>query len=311
MGKAEMMLDRVLHPPKGVLCTVPAASFAALIFIFASNREESAAAYPVFFLSAYALVILLAALPALAGRLKQFKADLWNRSGLFRKVSSTALGGRYLHDRSFRRGISIYQGMAVSFLYMIFRFAAAARYASVWFFSMAVYDMALCMMRAYLAFGYRRRAGKGASYELRCYRRTAVMLFLFHIPMGGMIVLMVRTNSGFSYPGYLIYLSALYTFHMMVLSIVNLVKFRKMESLILSAAKVLNFVSAMMSVLGLQTAMIARFSANGEKKKKMMNAMTGGAVFLIVMVTVVMMAVQSSKTEKEVELHEEIQKQIF
>ena len=46
---------------------------------------------------------------------------------------------------------------------------------------MAVYDMALCMMRAYLAFGYRRRAGKGASYELRCYRRTAVMLFLFHI----------------------------------------------------------------------------------------------------------------------------------
>ena len=285
MGKAEMMLDRVLHPPKGVLCTVPAASFAALIFIFASNREESAAAYPVFFLSAYALVILLAALPA--------------------------LGGRYLHDRSFRRGISIYQGMAVSFLYMIFRFAAAARYASVWFFSMAVYDMALCMMRAYLAFGYRRRAGKGASYELRCYRRTAVMLFLFHIPMGGMIVLMVRTNSGFSYPGYLIYLSALYTFYMMGLSIVNLVKFRKMESPILSAAKVLNFVSAMMSVLGLQTAMIARFSANGEAYRKMMNAMTGGAVFLIVMVTVVVMAVQSSKTEKEPELHEEIQKQIF
>ena len=25
MGKAEMMLDSVLHPPKGVLCTVPAA----------------------------------------------------------------------------------------------------------------------------------------------------------------------------------------------------------------------------------------------------------------------------------------------
>ena len=216
-----------------------------------------------------------------------------------------------MHDRSFRRGISIYQGMAVSFLYMIFRFAAAARYASVWFFSMAVYDMALCMMRAYLAFGYRRRAGKGASYELRCYRRTAVVVFLFHIPMGGMIVLMVRTNSGFSYPGYLIYLSALYTFYMMGLSIVNLVKFRKMESPILSAAKVLNFVSAMMSVLGLQTAMIARFSANGEAYRKMMNAMTGGAVILIVMVTVVVMAVQSSKTEKEAELHEEIQKQIF
>ena len=72
--------------------------------------------------------------------------------------------------------------------------------------------------------------------------------------MGGMIVLMVRTNSGFSYPGYIIYLSALYTFYAMAVSVINLVKFRRLGSPILSAAKVLNLVSAMMSVLGLQTA---------------------------------------------------------
>lgn len=77
-----------------------------------------------------------------------------------------------MNDQLFRSGVSIYQGMAVNFLYMLFRFMTAARYASVWFFSMAIYYMVLCIMRAYLAFGYRRRESKGAAYELRCYRRT-------------------------------------------------------------------------------------------------------------------------------------------
>ena len=87
------------------------------------------------------------------------------------------------------------------------------------------------------------------------------MILLF---VGGMIVLMVRTNSGFTYPGYIIYLSALYTFYTMITAVVNVVKFRKLGSPILSAAKILNFISAMMSILGLQTAMISRFSENGD-----------------------------------------------
>ena len=109
--------------------------------------------------------------------------------------------------------------------------------------------------------------------------------------MGGMIVLMVRTNSGFSYPGYIIYLSAFYTFYTMIISVLNLVKFRKLGSPILSAAKVLNFIAAMMSILGLQTAMISRFSENGEAYRKMMNTITGGFVYGIVIVTLISMAI--------------------
>lgn len=311
MKKAKRILDRLLHPPKLVIYTVPTASFTALIFVFALNKEETDIAYPIFFLSAYSLIILLAALPTLAGRLKQLKSILYKRSRLIKKISSTTFGAQYLNDQLFRGSVSIYQGMTVNFLYMLFRFVTAVRYASIWFFSMAIYYMLLCIMRAYLAFGYRCREEKGLPYELRCYRRIAGMLFILNIPMGGIIILMVRTNSGFTYPGYLIYLSALYTFYIMTLSIVNLVKFRKMDSPILSAAKVLNFVSAMMSVLGLQTAMIARFSSEGEEFRKMMNAITGGAVFFIVMVTVAVMVVQSSKIKKKVELNEKIRKQIL
>ena len=299
MKKAKMMLHTLLHPAKWVRYSLPPAAFAALILIFASEQTESALAYPVYLMSAYSLAVLIAALPVLARRIRQHKTNLLNRSKLMQKIASSAFGNQYLHDPAFRGSVSIYQGMIVNFLYMLFRIATGIRYASVWFISMAVYYMVLGGLRAYLISSYRRREAGGLSFEYCCYRRTAWLLFLLNIPMGGMIVLMVRTNSSFFYPGYIIYLSALYTFYTMAVSIVNLVKFRKLGSPILSAAKVLNFVSAMMSILGLQTAMISRFSVNGENYRRLMNAVTGGFVYGIVVMIAVYMLLHSRKIRKK------------
>ena len=80
MKRAKMILDRFFHPPAWILYTVLPASFAALIFVFASNREESAVAYPVFLLSAYSLAVLLDALPTWARRFSLREARLYERS---------------------------------------------------------------------------------------------------------------------------------------------------------------------------------------------------------------------------------------
>ena len=292
-----MFFQKLLHPSKWVLIFVPPLSFAALIFIFATQTTRSASAYMIYCMSAYSLTIWLAALPRL---IKEMKTAIMT-SRFMRKVSSSKITGRYLNDLAFRGNVSIYQGMAVNAFYVVFRIVAGIRYASVWFISMAVYHLVLGGLWAYLVVCYRRR---DPELERRCYHTTAWLLFLLNFPMGGMIVLMVRTNSGFSYPGYIIYLSALYTFYTMVTSIQNLVKFRKLGSPILSAAKVLNFIAAMMSILGLQTAMISRFSENGESYRKMMNAITGGFVYGIVILIAVIMLLCSRKTRKKVEMIE-------
>lgn len=289
-----MFFQKLLHPSKWVLIFVPPLSFAALIFIFATQTTRSASAYTIYCMSAYSLTIWLAALPRL---IKEMKTAIMT-SRFMRKVSSSKVTGRYLNDLAFRGNISIYQGMAVNAFYVVFRIVAGIRYASVWFISMAVYYLVLGCLRAYLIVCYRRR---DPELEHRCYHTTAWLLFLLNVPMGGMIVLMVRTNSAFSYPGSIIYLSALYTFYTMVTSVLNLVKFRKLGSPILSAAKVLNFIAAMMSILGLQTAMISRFSENGESYRKMMNAITGGFVYGIVILIAVIMLLHSRKTRKKVE----------
>ena len=294
MERAKMFFQKLLHPSKWVLIFVPPLSFAALIFIFATQTTRNASAYMIYCMSAYSLTICLAALPQL---IKKMKTTIMT-SRIMRKVGSSKITERYLNDLAFRGSVSIYQGVAVNFFYVVFRIATGIRYASIWFISMAVYYLVLGGLRVYLIFCYRRRNPK---LERRCYHTTAWLLFLLNIPMGGMIVLMVRTNSGFSYPGYIIYLSALYTFYTMMTSTLKLAKFRKLGSPILSAAKVLNFIAAMMSILGLQTAMISRFSENGESYRKMMNAITGGFVYSIVILIAVIMLLHNIKIRKKVE----------
>lgn len=290
MNRAKELLSRLLYPPKWALMVFPPAAFAALIVLLIVGRTECPWAYAVYSMSAYALAILVAAVR-------------WVIKSVKIAVTRSPFWGRYFTDTVFRGRVGIYRGMAINFFYVVFRVVAGISYASVWFFSMAVYYMVLGGLRTYLILNDGRCDAAGAC---RCYRRTAWLLFLLNIPMGGMIVLMVRTNSGFSYPGHIIYLSALYAFYAMIMAVVNLFKFCKLASPILSAAKVLDLVSAMMSILGLQTAMIARFSSEGEAYRRLMNAITGGCVYGVVIVMAVYMILRSRKTKQEVGLPEPI-----
>lgn len=296
MKKAKMILVKLLCPPKWILIPLPIIVYAALIFIFASGQEESAQAYVVFVMSAYCLAILVMPAVKLAKKIK---------SSLTRRISRSDFGGKYLHDLAFRGSISIYQGMLVNFSYVVFRIVVGIRYASVWFVSMAVYYLVLGGIRLFLIKSRKRCDNLG---EIRCYRLTAWLLFLLNIPMGGMIVLMIAANNGYSYSEYVIYVSAAYTFYTMIMSVINLIRYRRLGSPVLSAAKVLNFVAAMMSVLGLQTAMIAQFSHEAESFRRLMNSITGAVVWVTVIICAIYMLIRSKKMQGEVDLSEQVGK---
>lgn len=292
MKRAKKVLFRLLYPPKTVIVTAAAVSAAALWFVFSSGKTDCAAAYFAYLLSAYSLTVIIAAFSKTFSRAKTAVKN----SRVFQKAVGMEFVSRYLNDISFRGSISIYQGMTMNFLYVIFRIVTGIRYASVWFISMAVYYFTLGLLRAYLIRCYRDTKAD----RIKCYRSSAQLLFVLNLTMGGMILQMIKTNSGYSYPEYIIYLSALYTFYTMILSIVNIVKFRRLGDPILSASRVLNFISAMMSVLGLQTAMISQFSEHDDSFRKLMNTVTGGAVYIIVIVTAVYMLVRSKKIKGEI-----------
>lgn len=257
---------------------VPPAVFAALIYLFVSGGNTGAPAYVIYTISAYCLTVVALRIPGMTKSISGSRA--------VKRLTGSRFGRRYLSDPVFRGAVGIIPGTAADLFCAVFRAMIGIRYSSVWFLSMAVYCLGLGILRLSLLLDFRRR---NITAEVRSYRRTAWSLIFLSIPMGVMIAMTVLTDSGYSYPGYVIYLSAAYTFYTVIHSVVSLVRFRKLGRPVLSAAKALSFVAALMSVLGLQTAMIPRFSEDSDGFRVMMNTLTGAAVWLSVILTSVYM----------------------
>ena len=98
--------------------------------------------------------------------------------------------------------------------------------------------------------------------------------------MMGMAVQLITEEHIIVYPGSVIYITAAYSFYLLTLSIVNLVKFRRLNSPVLSASKALNFAGALMSVFNLENAMTSRFSTDVEFRR-IMNTAVGLTVCLL------------------------------
>lgn len=285
MKHAKTIRLKLLHPPIPIAITVPAVSFIVLIVVFVNNYSKSMLSYIIYVMSAYSLVVVITTYPKLFKRIK----STIDNSATMKKIAATPLCGRYLNDLSFRGSINIYQGLSINFLYASLHMINGLLSRSAWFISPSLYYLILGLLRVYLAYNYHKCNLDQAAL---CYLRTAQLLFLLNIPMGGIIILMISKNSGFTYSGFTIYLSALYSFYITIISVVNIVKFKKHGNPILYASQFLNFISALMSILALQPAMIARFSEEGDEYRKLMNTVTGSVVWGIVLLVALHMMMQ-------------------
>ena len=184
----------------------------------------------------------------------------------------------YLQREVLRARIALCGGVCVNLVYAAYRGALGIAYGSVWFGATAAYYLVLSGIRLFIAWGGFR--GLTPRQQARRYTATGALMLLLSLAMAGMIVQMVLQNEGYSYPGTVIYASAAYTFYSLVLAAVNLGR-RHRLGLLLSAAKIVNFAAALMSLLALQTAMLAQFGGGGEEAfRRAQNAMLGGFVTL-------------------------------
>lgn len=201
------------------------------------------------------------------------------------------LKNRFREDKFF----GVYPGCAACFFFALFKAISGALFGSPLFAVYALYYLCLGLMRLRLIFAWRKNGGY--EYEMKCRRQTAKLLLLLNIPMGGVMFFIVTGDVYSPYPGNLIYAAATYTFYTATVAFIGAVKYKKVGSPILSTAKDLNIVSALMSVLGLQNALISRFAENAEDYRRMMNGLTGAGVWLAVIVLSFIMSAKGEKHE--------------
>lgn len=277
------MLKRicVLPPLQTLLIAVPAFLLVGYVLINDMDGPLSHLAYAA---SAYGLIVTVTGVFRMVRPIRQ-------------RVKSHPLAGRLLDDVGFRTELSLHVSLAVNLLYIMVKLVSGIYYRSLWFVSLAVYYMFLATMRFLLL--YRRKWPEGAArqkLELCRYRFCGVVLLLMNLALAGIVAFMVHQNRGYEYPGMLIYAMAAYSFYAVIMATVSIIKFRRHGSPILSAAKAINLVAALVSILSLETAMLAQFGSEDDMLfRKAMTGATGGGICVIVLGMAVYMIVKSTK----------------
>lgn len=284
---------RILHPAPWLLTVLSLVSFPLTFYFLWSGDSSSWIACTVYSLAAYSLTALCVGLP---GAIAHLRTSV-HESRLVRRLGNTETARRMANDGDFRRSAVMIRGIAANAVYAAFRVFTGLRLSSVWFLSIAFYYAALAALKACVAVCFRHAAGRSdrTEYECRCMEKISRLVLLIDLPMGVMIFQMVIKNSSYNYPGSMIYLSALHTFYTAVVSIINFVGTRTGTGALVHGAKMIDCISASMSLLGLQTALLARFSPDDIEYRFMMNALTGAGVFALVIIFSVWMSVYSKK----------------
>ena len=139
-------------------------------------------------------------------------------------------------------------------------------------------------------------------YEYRTYRKCGIMMMFLNLTIGGMSVQMIWKNEVVSYSKAAVIISAAYTFYCFIISIKNVIAFRKSDNAILLATKDLTMSGAVMSMFSLQNSMLHTFGgADNNKFRLIMNTVTGGSVLVIVLGIASFMIISGTKKLKQYE----------
>ena len=293
MNRLKRALARAIILPPWFILTVSIPSFALLIYVFYSGSTRTTVACVSYAASAYAFTVLCAAIPRAVSAFRSCFSD----AEFLRRAMAVPSVQKFLADVMYRAEVTLYGGLAVNLLYAAVKLVSGIAFNSLWFMALSGYYWLLAMMRFTLLRHVRRSpAGKNLGSEWRRYRLCGGELLLMNHALGVVVLLVVRRNSGFVYPGMIIYVMSAYTFYAVVNAIRNMVRFKRHGSPVMSAAKLLNLVSALVSLLSLETAMLTRFGIAGDAViRRMITGSTGCAVWLLVMGMAIYMIAHSTK----------------
>lgn len=177
---------------------------------------------------------------------------------------------------------------------------------SPWMGTLCAYYIFLSIMR-FDTVRYERKVSKQKLdrdlliQELNVYRNTGILLVLITIALGGAVILLVNEEGGKSYDGYMIFAVALYTFYKAIISVINILRARKMKSPLLVTIRNIGYADALVSVLSLQTAMFASFGENSDVDPLMMNGITGACVCIMILAIGIYMICSSGRKKKRIQ----------
>lgn len=290
MIKLKRLIFKILFPHTAVILLLIPVSAVMLLYAFTEKKLVSAVQYAAYGLSAYTMTVLCAKAPVLYKKARAIKQE--NKYAVL-----------YFSDAALRVKISLYGSFMINVLYAVMQLGLGFINHSVLFYALSGYYLLLAAMRFLLLKNSRNESlGKNLYREYLNYRLCGIILLLMNITLSVIAFYIVSQNKGFTYHYIMTISMAAYTFTVFTTAVVNLIRYRKYNSPVISASKIINLVAAFVSMLSLETAMFTAFGeGNSPNFRKIMTACTGAAVCVIVLAMAIYMIDHSTKQLHQLE----------
>ena len=263
----------------------------SMVFIGA----ESPIAIVSYVIAAYTLTVWCFKIPYLINFFKTFK----NENKYARKWSE---------DARLRVNVSLYGALAWNILYGIFQLWLGLYHRTFWFCSFGAYYVCLAVMRFFLV-RYTTRFTPGAEKEteLKIYRVCGWVFLVMNLALALIIFFMVYFNRTFEHHMITAIAMAAYTFTALTAAIINVIKYRKYNSPVFSASKIISLAAAIVSMLTLESTMLTTFgdTTTSVNMAKWMLGATGGTVCVMIVSTAVYMIAVSTNQLKQLRIMNE------
>lgn len=256
---------KIFHPNILLFLLITIVGFGSVVATFVLGLENTLYAYISYLLSSYALIIFII-------------RCIYLYKIIRKKLYKNKITSRFLNSKELRDNLGLFSGTLINFLFAVFKILTGFIYGSWWFISNGFYYLVLSLMKFNLSYKVIKKVK--IRKNILEYRNTGIFLFLLNITMVGMIVLMITKDKTNIYPGFIIYAQAAYTFYILILALINVIKYRKNNTPLISSSKAINLVVATMSLFILQTALINTFGGT-VLFKNIMNTITGTVVSIL------------------------------
>lgn len=271
--------------PTVLLCVPP---YLLVLVVLQFDLVSTPLAYVAYALSAYAFALTCTGVYRLVLLIKNAKLPLFLRQWL-----ATPIVQRWRRDERFRAQLALWRGAAINLLYVGVKLYYGIVGRSAWFVTLAGYYLLLFLMRAALLRLFQTGGTRAAA--LRRVRLCGLLLLSMNLFLTGMVVHIVRGGKGFVYSGNLIYIMAIYAFYAVGRAVEQVIRYGRRKEILLTAVKGLDFIAALVSMLALETAMIAAFSNEDADFRRLMTGISGGLVCLFALILALYMIVYTTR----------------
>ena len=176
-----------------------------------------------------------------------------------RKSEAVSFVKKIKEDKKVRERTILYASTAVNYFFVIFQLYGGIRYGSAWFTALGVYYAALTSVTLYLGLS----RGKDSHEKWKVFRASGWALIVANLALVVMVFTMIAAP-GITIRGYSTVIAVavtIWTFYLLISAVVGIAKNWKKQDAVAIAENSVRLISAVVSVLMLQTAMIASYGA--------------------------------------------------